>query len=97
MKLRPRYILALTLVATTLCAGRLFASDQNTQSEARLLSEKFVARITKSFSRIVSRGPVLVQQRTASPIPQLIVVISTDRSLSLNLSPCQFRLPPPSI
>jgi hypothetical protein len=95
MKHRTRYILALTLVATTLCAGRLFASDQNTRTESRISTEKLVARLTRSFSRTVSRSPLVVQRRLTLPIAQPIVIVSTARDHTIALSPLQSNLPPP--
>jgi hypothetical protein len=95
MKHRSRYVLALTLVATTLCADRLFASERALTPEARQPMENLVARLTRTFGRVVSRKPIVVERRIAAPLPVSVVVISTDRVFSLPLSPFEFRLPPP--
>jgi len=95
MKHRARSIIVLTLVATTLCAGRLFASGPNSGPESRLPSEKLTARITRSLSRTVCRNPLVVQRRMASPIAQPILLVTDQRSHAVLLSPFQFRLPPP--
>jgi hypothetical protein len=98
MKHRSRYLLALTLVATTLCADRLFASNQNApRPETRLPSEKLVARLTRSFRQVVPRSPLMAQRQNTAPTPVSVVFISTDRAFDLPLSPNQFRLPPPQM
>jgi hypothetical protein len=97
MKNRTRYVLALTLVATTLCASRLFASDQNSRSETRVSTEKLVARLTRSFSQVVTRSPLLVQRRMAAPIVQPILIVSTARVHCIAISPLQANLPPPLV
>jgi hypothetical protein len=97
MKHRSRYVLAITLVATTLCADRLFASDRALQPESRQPMEKLVARLTRSFSQVVPRSPLVVQRRLTASLPTPVVVVSTARTFSLPLSPFQFRLPPPRV
>jgi hypothetical protein len=97
MKHHTRYLLALTLVATTLCAGRLFASDQTQRGDSKAVTEKLVARLTRSFSRTVSQNPLIVQRRLASPMTQPLLVVSTDRVHSIALSPFESRLPPPLV
>jgi hypothetical protein len=95
MKKRTGYLLALTLVATTLCAGHLLAAGPGVQPEARLASEKLVARLTKSFSRTVSHSPLIVERRMAGPLAHPLVFVSTDRLHCIDLSPLQLHLPPP--
>jgi hypothetical protein len=97
MKHRSRYVLALTLVATTLCADRLFASDRSLAPETRQPMEKLVARLTRTFGHVVSRKPLVVERRMAVSLPMPVVVISTDRGFSLPLSPFESRLPPPVV
>jgi hypothetical protein len=94
---RSRYILALTLVATTLCADRLFASNRALEPEARQPMEKLVARLTRTFGHVVSPKPLVVERRIAVCLPTPVVVTSTDRAFSLPLSPFEFRLPPPVV
>jgi hypothetical protein len=95
MKTRTGYLLALTLVATTLCAGRCFDAGPGVQPEARLGSDKLVARFTRSFSRTVSHSPLIAEQHRAGPITQPKVLIVTDRAHNIPLSPLQLHLPPP--
>jgi hypothetical protein len=97
MKYRARSIITLTLVATTLCAGRWFMSGPNDGPESRLPSERLVARITRGLSRTVGRNPIVVtQRRMSSPVAQPPVLVSVQGLHSTaGLSPFQFRLPPP--
>jgi hypothetical protein len=99
MRNRARSIIALTLVATTLCAARLFASGPNAGPESRLPSEKLVARLTRSISRTMGRNalqhPQLVQRPMACAATTAPVLVSIDRPHSTALDPFQYRLPPP--
>jgi hypothetical protein len=96
MKYRARSIIALTLVATTLCAGRWFTTAPAAGPESRLPSEKLVARITRGLSRTVCRNPiVVVQRRLGSPVVQPPVPACVDVFRSTPLSPFRFGLPPP--
>jgi len=97
MKHRSRYVLALTLVATTLCADRLFASNRALGPEIRQPMENLVARLTRTFGHVVSRTPMVTERRMAVSLPTPAVVICTDRAFSLPLSPFEFRLPPPVV
>ena len=97
MKHRTRYALALTLVATTICAGHLFASDRNTRTESRVATEKLVARLTRGFSAAVSRCPLVVQQRRTTPVAAPLITVSTARWHSVALSPFESNLPPPLV
>jgi hypothetical protein len=97
MKHRTRYLLALTLVATTLCAGRLFASEQAQRGESKAVTEKLVARLTRSFSRTVSQNPLVVQRQLVSAPTQPLLIVATDRAHSIALSPFESRLPPPLV
>ena len=96
MKHRTRYALALTLVATTLCAGRLFASDQKTGSDTKI-TEKLVTRLTRSFSHAVARSPIIVQRRMTMPVVQPVFDVSTDRNYCIALAPFESNLPPPAV
>ncbi len=96
MNHRTRYVLALTLVATTLCAGHLFASDQKSPTETRV-TENLVARLTRSFSHVVCRTPIVVQQRIASPVTHPLLVISTECDHCITLLNFQLNLPPPLV
>ncbi len=97
MKHSSRYVLALTLVATTLCADRLFASDQLSRVETRPAAERLVARLTRGFGHIVPHTPLVVQRHMTSTLPGPMVVIATHPAFCLALSPLQFRMPPPTL
>jgi hypothetical protein len=97
MNRRTRYLLALTLVATTLCAGRLFASDRTDRADTKPATEKLVARLTRCFSHTVSRTPIIVHRQWAAPITTLAVMTPQPCTHSTTLSPLQSNLPPPAI
>ena len=100
---RTRQIVAITLVATALCADRAVASvapAQVQRHDARVVSlaERFVQRLSSNFRRIVpamrlcerSRGESLA---TVANRPAPIVAFVAQQPIS----PFQFRLPPPAL
>jgi hypothetical protein len=100
---RTRQIVAITLVATALCADRAVATvapEASVRIDARVtsLAERFVRRLSSNFQRVVpamrlcerSRGEAAASQ-TNRPAP-IVASISPQRT-----NPFQFRLPPPSL
>jgi hypothetical protein len=95
MKHRPRYILALTLVATTLCAQRLFASDGSVRVESKQQSERLVARLTRGLSQAVRQNPLIVRYGITTPPPRPESIATQTDASSPSLSIVQLPLPPP--
>ncbi len=100
MKSPARSILALTLIATTLCAGRLFASDAGTQPQSRVATEKLVERLTRGLSRSIGRTAMatrlMVQPRSAALV-QPKQIARDQIAQSACLSPLKIALPPPAL
>jgi hypothetical protein len=97
MKHRSRYVLALTLVATTLCAQRLFASEGSARIDSKPQSERLVARLTRGLSRVVRQHPLIVRCGIAS-IPARPQTITTQIvTIPPTLSSAQYPLPPPQL
>ncbi len=97
MRHRARYLLAVTLVATALCADRAMAAVPEARPQIGQLAEKLAARLSRSFGRTASTRIVLTE-RASEGTPtnhEQGVVAQVARPQSL-LSVYQFRLPPPS-
>jgi len=99
---RTRHLVAITLVATALCADRAVASVAPTtvRSEARVtsLAERLVSRLSSNFRRVVPAMRLCERARGESttsiaqrPVPVLAFVAQQQTS------PFQFRLPPPTL
>jgi hypothetical protein len=95
MKHRPRYVLALTLVATTLCAQRLFASEGRIDPKPQ--SERLVARLTRGLSQVVRQNPLIVRYAVACQSPRPQAITCQIESASPILTVPQLPLPPPSL
>ena len=99
---RTRQIVAITLVATALCADRAVASvaptAQRTEARVTSLAERFARKLSTNFRRVVpamrlcerSRGEA-VASNSNRPAPMLAFIAQQP------ISPFQFRLPPPSL
>lgn len=100
---RTRQIVAITLVATALCADRAVATVAPVQAQridARVtsLAERFVRRFSSNFQRVVPAmrlcersGGNALASITDRPAPAITFVAQQP------MSPFQFRLPPPSL
>src|SRR5215218_180313 len=99
---RTRQIVAITLVATALCADRAVASVAPAQlrTEARVtsLAGRFASRLSSNFRRVVPAMRLCERARGDSttsvvqrPAPVLAVIAQQP------ISPFQFRLPPPAL
>jgi hypothetical protein len=97
MKHGSRYVLVFTLVATTLCAERLLASDPAIRLDARQPAEKLVSRLTRSFGQAVRQSPLVVQRQLATPAVTQVAFVSTARLNPVELSAPQYPLPPPQL
>jgi hypothetical protein len=99
---RTRQILAVTLVATALCADRAVAAavapeaPVRPQSSVVEMAGRFVSRLSSNFRRVVATVRIYEprSQQTAPsfdrPIPDSAPVAQ------LPISPNEFRLPPPT-
>ena len=100
---RTRQIVAITLVATALCADRAVASVApiaGHRHEARVVSlaERFARKLGSSFQRVVPAMRLCERSRGESianvanrPAPAIEFIAPPP------LGPFQFRLPPPAL
>lgn len=92
-----RQVVAVTLVATALCADRVMASAPDLQSRPQTQSDRtLVGRLSVSFRRVVP-AVRLVEVRRDQEHTAMVLPVLLDRPIVLpsRLSPFQFRLPPP--
>ncbi|CAN5539226.1 hypothetical protein BH09PLA1_BH09PLA1_20240 [soil metagenome] len=99
---RTRQILAITLVATALCADRAVASvapsELRTEARVTSLAGRFVSRLSSKFRRVVPAMRLCERVRGESTVPtapreSLVRAFVPPQPTS----PFQFRLPPPAL
>jgi hypothetical protein len=92
-----RHIIAVTLVATAICAGRLTVAAP-VQTPVTQLAGRLIQRLTTRFGRVVAAARLYQPRRegvrSAEPAP----AFASDCPLAVrgSFSPFQFRLPPPT-
>ena len=95
---RARYVLAVTLVATALCADRATAAVIDARPQLGQLAEKLVARLTRSFSQTVPTISVFAEHRVGLPANSVRPVqFCQTVGPRILLLPFQFCLPPPAL
>jgi hypothetical protein len=98
MRYRARYLLAVTLVATALCADRATATVADARPQIGQLAEKLVARLTRSFRRTVPTVSMFAERRTGLPANSVrSIQLCQAARRRFELSPHQFPLPPPAL
>jgi hypothetical protein len=92
-----RQVVAVTLVATALCADRVVASAPHLQNRPEpQTARSLVGRLSVSFRRVVPTVRLVETRRDQEPMARVLpVVIDQPVIMPLRLSPFQFRLPPP--
>jgi hypothetical protein len=97
MTLRTRQVLLALTVTTALCADQVAVAAPAMRPQVAELAGRIVTRLTRSFRQVVAvELPVHARQRSGQASDDARFV---DRSLDVRhpeLSPFQFRLPPPS-
>ena len=96
---RTRHLIAVALVATALCADRAVAAAPTVRAH-RAVTESLASRLTTGFRRAVS--PVRVYQprqdtQSVAPLAASRINESAPIYLHEELSPFEFRLPPPAL
>jgi len=89
--------MAVTLVATALCADRALATPQAIRPEVSTPAARtFVRRLTVSLRRVLP-GIRLVEARRENELsaPAVAPTVDSRAAVFVQLSPFQFRLPPP--
>jgi hypothetical protein len=93
-----RHVIAVTLVATAICADRSFASAP-AQPQAATLAGKIIERLSVRLRRVIPAVCIYQPRRfglssARAGLPRFSLVRAD--FVSPRLSPFQFRLPPPS-
>ena len=97
MRVRTRYLLAVTLVATTLCVDRVVASDQRADPTP---SRGLVDRLTDGFRRTVATRPIVRQRcprAVATDAASPALVVRTTAVVPRPACPSHLPQPPPAV
>jgi hypothetical protein len=91
-----RHVLAVTLVATAICADRV-AVAAPPQAPRGQLAASLIQRLTTRFRRVVATARLYQPRREGAGCTELATPIVPQSFLRVRvaLSPFQFRLPPP--
>ena len=96
---KTRHILAVTLVATAICADRVAMASAEMRDPGRSIARQLATRLTVTLRRVVpavrlhqARVEGMTARWPALPVVAAPAVVHTAES-----SPFQFRLPPPSV
>ena len=96
MRYRTRYLLAITLLATTLCVDRPAVAAAKVDA---VVSRTLVDRLTDGFRRSVATRPVVRQRcplATKAVPPTPVVAIRTTAVAPPPACPAHLPLPPPT-
>ena len=98
---RHRQVLAVLAVTTALCADQVSAAAPSLRPQVADLAGRLVTRLTQSFGRTVAGATQLAprQQTLGARVTPGTPVRSVEALsfLQHQLSPLQFRLPPPAL
>src|SRR6187455_171781 len=94
---RTRHVLAITLLATALCADRAVASSPVLRPQVASAAGKLVTRLSVTFCRVVPSVRVYQTRGDLVAADAIIAYPTADRSacFGARLSPLLLRLPPP--
>jgi hypothetical protein len=94
---RARHILAVVAVTTALCADQVIAAAPMARPQVADMAARLVTRLSQTFRRTVPNAVRPAVRSRYVPSEAAAPVIQPDTLLALNceLSPFQFRLPPP--
>jgi hypothetical protein len=92
-----RHVIAVTLVATAICADRM-AIAAPMQVPVAQIAGRLIHRLTTRFARVVPAARLYQPRREGARCPQRESAIASSRAVPLrvSLSAFQFRLPPPT-
>jgi hypothetical protein len=98
--MRPsRRILAITLVASALCADRALAASPALRPQVASVAGRLVSRLSVTLRRVVPSAKVYQTRREGASAPFVQPRLEVERpvgSLAMRLSPLILRLPPPT-
>jgi len=96
---KTRYLIAVTIVATALCADRALMSRATERAETPVPTQHWVKRLSTNLGRTVATVRIVAEQQVGlgDSTPSHIIAANT-RSLAAHWpSPFHFRLPPPLV
>jgi len=93
---KTRHLIAVTLVATALCADRAALAVPSQQPVTQLAGQ-FIQRLSSSFRRVLPAARLYRSGRYGfQPVVRpLRATVSAQHPPAIRLSPFYFRLPPP--
>jgi len=91
-----RHVIAVTLVATAICADRISVAAP-VQAPVVQLAGRLIQRLTTRFVRVVAAARLYQPRRDGVRCAEPAPASSVDRAMAVraSFSPFQFRLPPP--
>jgi hypothetical protein len=92
-----RQVVAITLVATALCADRVVAAPQNPRPDAdsQMSRSTFVSRLSVNLRRCVRSARLVEVRREADRPVSVKLVADCPIVMPVAMAPFQFRMPPP--
>jgi hypothetical protein len=99
MRLRAtRQVLAVVAVTTALCADRMIQTAPASRTPVSEMASRLVMRLAQRLRRMVAAiSPWQVRERTAGRVHRPVFVLSPAFVAPRQISPFQFRLPPPAL
>jgi predicted trehalose synthase len=94
---KSQHVIAVTLVATALCADRVAFATPPVQAPVMQWAQRLASRLSGSFRRVVPAAKLFQQRREAMRIVPAPRIAAARRTIPVPLviSPFYFRLPPP--
>ncbi len=94
---RTKHVIAVMVVATALCADRSLSAAPQTVSQSSGLARTFATKLTSSLRRTVAPMKMLSarsdEKQRVLPLP----IRDAASGVRVEMSPAQFRLPPPAL
>ena len=96
---RARHILAVVAVTTALCADQVVAAAPMAPPQVAAMAARLVTRLSQTFRRTVPNAVRPAVRSQYAPAEAAAPTVQPDalRAINCELSPFQFRLPPPAL
>ena len=96
---RSRHILAVLAVTAALCADQLASAAPLPKAPVVEIAARLVIRLSESFPRTVARDvrPEVRPERFEASAAVIVAPVADAVVVHRNVSPFQFRLPPPCL
>jgi hypothetical protein len=94
---RTRHVIAVVVVATALCADRAVAAAPRATSESPGLARSLATKLTSSLRRSVAPVRMVATRSYETIRVPSLPIRDAESGMRIELSPVQFRLPPPAL